>query len=305
MIDPYGRPVTSIRVSVTKKCNLNCFYCHREGIKGERDEITPEDFENLFRVASSLGISKIKFTGGEPLEREDLEDIISRSKKYFSDISLTTNGTRLAGRARSLYEAGLNRINISLHTLKRETYRKITGIDMLDNVLDGIKDALKTPLNPIKINMVLMRGLNDSEIKEMMEFVRDSKMILQIIELEVPLEGIESTMYKMYHLSLDGVEEYLKSMPHTLKKNPLHNRDRYIINNGGRYEVEVVKPMHNTEFCMNCNRIRLTYDGKLKPCIFRNDNLVSIIDEMKSGDFEEMKRKFFIAVEMREPYWKP
>lgn len=305
MIDSYGRPVTSIRISVTKRCNLNCFYCHREGIKGERDDITPEDFENLFRVASSLGIKKVKFTGGEPLERVDLEEIISRARNYFSDVSLTTNGTRLAGRAWDLYRAGLNRINISLHTLKKETYIRITGHNMLENVLDGISDTLDTPLNPVKINMVMMNGINHNEFPEMMEFIRDSKMVLQLIELEVPREGVESSFYKKYHMSLDSVEDYLKSMPHTLTRNPLHNRERYIINNGHRYEVELVKPMHNSEFCMHCTRIRLTYDGKLKPCIFRNDNLVSILDEMRSGDLENMKKKFLMAVEKREPYWKP
>ncbi|MGC9126310.1 MAG: GTP 3',8-cyclase MoaA [Thermoplasmata archaeon] len=305
MIDPYGRPLNSIRISVTKKCNLNCFYCHREGIKGEEDEILPSDFENLFKVASSLGIRKVKFTGGEPLERRDLEEIISIARNYFSDISITTNGTMLAGRVRDLYDAGLNRINISLHTLRRETYKRITGVDALNSVLEGIEETLKTPLNPVKINMVLMKGLNDDEIKDMMDFVKNTKMVLQIIELEVPREGLEEPFYKKYHTSLDFVEDELKKMPHILKRNPLHNRERYVINNGNRYEVELVKPMHNTEFCMNCTRIRLTYDGKLKPCIFRNDNLVPIIDEMKAGDMEGMRKKFYIAVERREPYWKP
>ncbi len=305
MIDRYGRPVNSIRISITKRCNLNCFYCHREGIKGERDDISPEEFETVFRVASSLGIKKVKFTGGEPLEREDLEEIISISKKYFSDISLTTNGTKLKDRAESLYRAGLNRINISLHTLRRETYRRITGMDMLENVLEGIEEAKRTQLNPIKINMVLMKGINDDEVQSLMEFVKDTKMILQIIELEVPREGIDSPMYRTYHLPLDSIEHYLDTLPHRIEKNPLHNRNRYIIVNGGRYEVELVKPMHNTEFCMNCTRIRLTYDGKLKPCIFRNDNLVPILEEIRKGDEESMRKKFLLAVEKREPYWKP
>ncbi|MEM3324888.1 MAG: GTP 3',8-cyclase MoaA [Thermoplasmata archaeon] len=304
MIDKFGRPVNSIRISVTKRCNLNCFYCHREGIKGEKDNISVEEFETVFRVASSLGIKKVKFTGGEPLEREDLEEIISISRKYFNDISITTNGTKLNGRAESLYKAGLNRINISLHTLRRDRYKRITGVDMLDSVLAGIEDANLTPLNPIKINMVLMKGINDDEVPALMDFVKDTKMVLQIIELEVPREGIDSPIYRNYHLPLDPIEDYLKKLPHKVEKNPLHNRDKFIIENGSTYQVELVKPMHNTEVCMNCNRSRLTYDGKLKPCIFRNDNLVPIIDEMRNGNEEKLKEKFILAVEKREPYWR-
>jgi len=305
VIDSYGRPVNSIRVSVTKECNLNCFYCHREGIKGEKDILIPEDFETLFKVVSSLGIKKIKFTGGEPLERGDLEDIIKISKKYFNDISLTTNGTYLKSRVWSLYDAGLNRINISLHTLDRETYKKITGMDFLPRVLDGIQESLKTPLNPIKINMVLMRGLNDNQINEMMEFVKNSKMVLQIIELEVPVEGEKTPWYIKYHVPLDDVEKYLRSFNPEIRKNPLHNRDKFLIkNNGSKYEIELVKPMHNTEFCKNCTRMRFTYDGKLKPCIFRNDNLVPVLDELKSGNEEKLKEKFELAVKLREPYWR-
>ncbi|MGC8663779.1 MAG: GTP 3',8-cyclase MoaA [Thermoplasmata archaeon] len=305
MIDSYGRPVNSIRVSVTKECNLNCFYCHREGIKGEKDILMPEDFETLFKVASSLGIKKVKFTGGEPLERKDLEDIVRLSKKYFNDISITTNGTYLKERAWSLYDAGLNRINISLHTLNRETYRKITGMDFLNKVLEGIDEAIKTPLNPIKINMVLMRGLNDDQVKQMMEFVKNSKMVLQIIELEVPIEGLKTPWYVKYHLSLDDVEKYLISFNPEIRKNSLHNRDKFlVIANGSRYEVELVKPMHNTDFCKNCTRMRFTYDGKLKPCIFRNDNLVPVLEELRSGNEEKLKEKFQLAVKLREPYWK-
>lgn len=305
MIDNYGRPVNSIRVSVTKECNLNCFYCHREGIKGQKDILDPEDFEPLFRVASSLGIKKVKFTGGEPLERADLEEIIKISKNYFTDISLTTNGTKLKDRAWSLYNAGLNRINISLHTLKKDTYKKITGKDLLENVLEGIEEVLKTPLNPIKINMVYMKGLNDNEINDLMEFVKNSKMILQIIELEVPVEGLNTPWYLKYHLSLDEVEKYLRSLNPEIKKNPLHNRDKFIINvNGSRYEVELVKPMHNTEFCKNCTRIRFTYDGKFKPCIFRNDNLVDVLGDIKNSNEENIAKKLKQAVNLREPYWK-
>ncbi len=305
MIDQYGRPVNSIRVSITKKCNLNCFYCHREGIKGEKDLITPEEFETLFKVSSSLGIKKVKFTGGEPLERKDLEEIIKISKKYFQDISITTNGTYLKERVWSLYDAGLNRINISLHTLNREVYKKITGKDMLQKVLEGIDETLKTPLNPIKINMVLMKGLNDNHVQEMMEFVKNSKMVLQIIELEVPVEGLNTPWYVKYHLPLEDVENYLRSFNPEIKKNPLHNRDKFIIqNNGSKYEVELVKPMHNTEFCKNCTRIRFTYDGKLKPCIFRNDNLVTVLDDLKNDNEDELKKKFELAVKLREPYWK-
>ncbi len=305
LVDRFGRPVTSIRISVTKRCNLNCFFCHREGIKGEEDTFYPEDFENLFKVAKELGIKKVKFTGGEPLERDDLEDIIKRAKNYFEDVSLTTNGTKLKGRAKDLYLAGLNRINISLQSLKPEIYRRITGRDMLKNVLEGIEDARNTPLNPIKINYVIMKGLNDSEFLDMINFVKNSNMILQVIELEVPREGENSPWYQKYHVTLDEIEKYLRSLSPEIRRNPLHNREVFTVKNDGiSYTVELVKPMHNTEFCMNCTRIRFTYDGKLKPCIFRNDNLVDVEESIKNGDLAELKNLFLKAIENREPYWR-
>ena len=301
--DPYGRPLESIRISVTQRCNLSCFYCHREGEDpSKRDEMTPEEIQKIVAVAASFGLGEVKITGGEPLIRRDILDIVTKIHETpgIKEVSMTTNGILLSEYAYSLRKAGLARVNISLDTLKAEKYKQITGVDALGPVISGIEKARDAGLHPVKVNMVLLKGLNEHEVPEMIDFARKNGVILQIIELESPNEN---EFYERYHASLDAVERLLEGMAESITVRRMHHRKKYHLRGGG--EVEVVKPMHNTEFCRHCNRIRVTSEGKLKPCLFRNDNLIDMLGPIRRGEPEETLKKLFLeAVKRREPYFK-
>ncbi len=308
MKDRFGRPVNSIRVSVTERCNLNCFYCHREGEWHKHmKEMTPEEIEKILKIARALDIRKVKFTGGEPLIREDFVEIVSLAAPLMDrDVSLTTNGTMLSKYAEELKEAGLKRVNISLDTVDPDKYRRITGKNELRNAIDGIYAARDAGLYPIKLNMVLLRGINDDEIESMIRFSAESGTILQIIELEAPREKEETSFFKKYHVDPKFIEEHLEKIAEEIRYNELHRRKRFRFNfNGKIAEVEIVRPMHNSVFCKYCTRIRLTSDGKLKPCLLRNDNLVDILTPLRNGADDETLRYLFVeAIMRREPYWK-
>jgi len=301
--DPYGRPLESIRISVTQRCNLNCFYCHREGEDyQQKGEMTPEEIQKIVAIAASFGLGKVKLTGGEPLLRKDILDIVTKIHETpgIKEVSMTTNGTLLSEYAYSLKKAGLARVNVSLDTLIAEKFRQITGVDSLKAVTLGIEKAKDAGLHPVKVNMVLLKGLNEHEVSEMIDFAKKNDVILQIIELETP---VESEWYRRYHASLDAVEHLLEGMAESISIRKMHHRKKYHLKGGG--EVEIVKPMHNTEFCSHCNRIRVTSDGKLKPCLFRNDNLVDILGPIRRGASQETLKKLFLeAVKRREPYFK-
>jgi len=300
--DPCGRPVQSIRISVTQRCNLSCFYCHREGEVSPKDtEMTPEEIQRTVGVAASFKIGRVKITGGEPLIRKDIADIVRRVKNTpgIREVSMTTNGIFLAEYAEDLKRAGLARVNVSLDTLSPKRFEQITGVDALEDVLLGAKAAVKAGLDPVKVNMVLLRGVNEDEVENMIEYARKNNLVLQIIELESPSED---ELYRMYHVDLESVENQLEEAAEKVTVRRMHHRRKYHLRDGG--EVEIVKPMHNTEFCQYCNRMRVTSDGKLKPCLFRNDNLVDLLGAMRNGTSEETLRNLFLeAVKQRKPYF--
>lgn len=300
--DPFGRPVENLRISITQKCNFGCFYCHREGeIYSLGEEMRPEEIERIVRVAASLGILSIKLTGGEPLLRSDVIEIVHRisSVPRIKDVSMTTNGLLLEKYAAQLKEAGLSRVNVSLDTLNGEKFKMITGVDAHEEVVRGIVRAKEAGLNPVKVNMVLLRGINEDEVDDMIEFVKENGLILQIIELE---QFREDALYNQYHVNLDEVENKVRERSVKVIVRSMHHRRKYILNDGA--EIEIVKPMHNTEFCLNCNRIRLTSNGKLKPCLFRNDNLIDMLGPLRSGASDDELRNLFIeAVKKRKPFF--
>jgi len=302
LTDPYGRPIESIRISVTQRCNLGCFYCHQEGEASKHGkEMTPEEIQRVVEIASSFSIKKVKLTGGEPLVRKDIFDIIRKIKstRGIKEVSMTTNGILLSDNAEKLKNAGLARVNISLDTLNVEKYKLITGLDAFENVIFGIRTAVKVDLCPVKINMVLLKGLNEDEVGDMIGFTSENGLILQIIELE---SLAETEAYMKYHAELEKVENYLKSVAEKVVVRRMHHRRKYFLREGG--EVEVVRPMHNTEFCRHCNRIRVTSDGKLKPCLFRNNNLVDFVGPLRNGaSNEELKALFFEAAKRRAPFF--
>jgi len=288
--DTYGRPFTNLRIALTARCNLRCFYCHAEGECAPAREMTAAEIAEVLRAAGNLGIRTVKFTGGEPLLRDDLCEIIAAVPPGIES-SLTTNATLLADRAGELKEAGLSRVNVSLDSLRHDRYREITGSDLLDDVLAGIRAAEESGLTPIKLNMVLLSGVNEDEVEDFLAFVRGNRnLILQLIEL---MEFNRCTS----HGDIDRVEEDLASRSRQVLTRRMHHRKKYCLDGA---EVEVVRPRHNTEFCAFCNRLRVTSDGKLKPCLLRNDNLLDI--RGKSGD--ELEALFCEAVRRREPFYR-
>ncbi|MCK4320208.1 GTP 3',8-cyclase MoaA, partial [Candidatus Bathyarchaeota archaeon] len=185
-------------------------------------------------------------------------------------------------------------------TLNAETYRELNGGNLRD-AIDGVKAAVKTGLYPVKLNMLVLRGVNDGEISRMMKFAEQSKTILQLIELE-PI-NISSDYYQHYHHPLNKIEARLEKEASEIKtREDMQNRRMYFL---PRVKVEVVHPIENTEFCTHCTRLRVTSDGKLKPCLMRNDNLVDVLTPMRNGADDAGLTKLFIeAVKKREPYYK-
>ena len=288
--DPYNRPVSNLRISLTPRCNLSCIYCHAEGEKTPDTLIDAADIIEVMRVGAKFGIKSVKFTGGEPLLRSDLVQIV-RAVPEGMESSLTTNGTCLATLASDLKDAGLRRVNVSLDSLNHETYKKITGSDRLSDVLEGIQAALDVGLTPVKLNMVVLSGINDTEIDSFLAFVRGNRnLVLQLIEL-MHFNNCD------YHGDLNGVEGALAARSKQIITRRMHHRKKYCLDGA---EVEVVRPLHNTEFCAFCNRLRVTSDGKLKPCLLRNDNHISI--RGKRGT--ELEALFEKAVSLREPFFK-
>ncbi|MEM2654585.1 MAG: GTP 3',8-cyclase MoaA [Candidatus Bathyarchaeia archaeon] len=300
--DGFGRVVENIRVSVTQRCNFKCFYCHREGDNRlTYDEMLPEEIERIIRVAASLGIHGVKLTGGEPLLRSDILEIISRISRIpgINDISMTTNGFLLKDYADDLKKAGLMRVNVSLDTLDAEKFRMITGVDGHESVVNGIIKAAKANLRPVKINMVILKGVNEDEVDDMVRFAGENGLVLQIIEFEWP--RIDS-VYEKYHADITDIEDRIRKKSAKTIIRQMHHRRKYVLEDGT--EVEFVKPMHNSEFCLHCNRIRLTSDGKLKPCLFKNNNLVDILSPLRGGaDDDKLREAFIEAVNRRRPFF--
>jgi cyclic pyranopterin phosphate synthase len=304
LCDPFGRKLNSLRISVTQKCNLQCFFCHKEGEITPKTEMTPEEIEKIAKTASEFGMKKIKLTGGEPLLREDLPGIIRRISPYASEISLTTNGVLLEKYAEVLRDAELKRVNVSLCSLSRVNFRKITREDCMQRVKNGIRAALRSGLFPVKINMVVLRGINVDEIPEAIDFAQQTDAILQLIEFQ-PIQQENLAYWKDFHYDLAPIEESLKAKAVSIEENPLHKRRRYLLKrNGGTATVEIVRPMHNSSFCQNCTRLRVTSDGKLKPCLLKNDNLVDIVSLIRHGaGTDELEEAFKKAALLRAPYW--
>jgi cyclic pyranopterin phosphate synthase len=288
--DLYNRPVSNLRISLTQKCNLSCIYCHAEGETASKVQLSAEEIGEILRVAAGFDIRGVKFTGGEPTLRQDLVEIIG-SVPQGMESSMTTNGTLLAGCAADLKRAGLARVNISLDSLNHETYKKITGTDRLSDVLDGIAAALDAGLTPIKLNMVVLKGINDHEVDDFLAYVRGNRnLILQLIEL-MQMNDCH------FHGDLNGLEGSLEQRATQILTRRMHHRKKYCLDGA---EVEVVRPLHNTEFCAFCNRLRVTSDGKLKPCLLRRDNHVDI--RGKRG--RELEDCFRDAVRKREPFYR-
>ena len=300
--DNYERPVLNLRISVTQKCDKHCPYCHREGERKPSTVMTVDEIVRIVRIAISLGISRVKLTGGEPLLRKEIVEIVRgiNGLEGLTDLSITTNGTHMKGLAKDLKKAGLGRVNVSLPTLDPDVYLSLMGGD-LEDAIDGVRAAVEAGLHPVKVNMLVLKNVNDCEIEKMTQFAAQTGTILQLIELE-PI-NLSKKYYARYHLGLDEIEQKLEKLAsETRIRKYMQKRRVYVL---PKVKVEVIRPIENTEFCANCTRIRVTSDGKLKPCLMRKDNLVDILTPMRNGaDDKKLTETFIEAVKKREPYYK-
>ena len=300
--DKFERPIISLRITITNRCNENCIYCHHDGMISSKNEMTPDEIYKICEIAKKLGVKKIRISGGDPLVRKDIVEIVEKiASLNFNDISLTTNGVLLEKYAKDLKKAGLNRVNVSLDTLNHTTYRFVTNSDYLNEAKSGILKSVEVGLYPVKINMVVMKDINEHEIKDMFEFCRDNKMVLQLIEL-IESENCDDDKFSAeYHYKLNSIEKKLSDIAEDVRERKfMQGRKKYYINGG---EIEVVKPMDNTKFCANCTRLRVTPDGKIKPCLLRNDNLVDIITDIRNNSSDdELANIFLKGINEREPF---
>ena len=302
--DDYERPIISLRISITNRCNVNCIYCHHDGMLESSSEMTSDEIYEICRIAKKIGVEKIRLSGGEPLVRKDIVEIVQKVASLdFKDISITTNGIFLDKYAKDLKDAGLDRINVSLDTLNEETYKNIVGKNALQRVKDGIIESCSVGLYPVKINMVVMNNINNDEIMDMFEFTKEHGVILQLIEIIESESCDDNDFNSMYHYPLADFEKYLAEIADEIKvREFMQDRKKYFIDGG---EIEVVHPVDNTNFCKNCTRLRITPEGQIKPCLLRNDNLVPLVEYIRKGySDEELIDIFLKGIHNREPYYK-
>ena len=274
LYDKFGRQITDLRISVTDRCNFRCVYCRSADPENHmewRELLTWEELERLARILVGLGIRKVRVTGGEPLVREGIEDFIARLDAIgVHDLSITTNGHLLADRCDRLVKAGLDRINISLDSLNAEKFERVTRTRSFGKVMHGIDAAQASPLRPVKVNAVLVRGLNDDEVEDFAEFARERDLIMRFIEF-MPLDADR-------HWSRDAVvpaaevkrriEARHKLVPIPHERSETARKYRFA---DGRGEIGLVASV-TEPFCGFCSRIRLTADGKLRTCLFSKDD---------------------------------
>ena len=296
MIDSFGRDITYLRLSVTELCNLRCRYCMPEdGVckKSHEQMLTQEEMLAAIRAAASLGVTKLRLTGGEPLVKPNIVSLCREAATTpgIRELCLTTNGTLLPKLARPLKEAGVNRLNISLDTLREDRYRFITRRGELSEALDGIEAARDAGFETLKINTVLIGGFNDDEIRALAELTREQPVDLRFIELMpmydsgdfgpeafIPYTTVTDKLPELEPLPGDGGVAKLYRLP------------------GAQGRIGLISPV-SAHFCAACNRLRITADGKVKPCLHSSEEL-----SIKGLNEEEMTEVLRRAI-LRKPKW--
>lgn len=294
MTDNYGRKIEYLRISVTDACNLRCSYCMPEGEpKGCpcRQTMKPDEIVEIASAAAELGVKKLRITGGEPLVLDGLPELVERLAAIdgIEDISLTTNATLLAPLADRLYQAGIHRINISLDTLDPAKYTQMTRGGKLSDALGGIRAAMQVGMNPVKLNTVLIGGFNDDEIETLCELTVHYPVELRFIEL-MPI-GDTAPFGKEAYLPNSVVLDKLPQLEPISSESHSVARLYTLPNAKGR--VGLISPLSN-HFCAECNRLRLTADGCLKPCLHSADE-ISVRhlhgEELKTAILDAVSRK--------------
>jgi cyclic pyranopterin phosphate synthase len=273
LTDSLGRIHTNLRISVTDRCNIRCFYCMPDEnirFKPRHELLSFEEIERFVRVAARLGVNKLRLTGGEPLVRADLPALIAKlaSIDGIRDIALTTNGILLAEHAQALKDAGLGRVNISLDTLTEETFRRIARREGLDRVLEGIAAAKRVGFAQIRLNAVAIRGITEPEIVPLARFARDEQMEMRFIEF-MPLDAEEQWQHDQV-LSGEEIRRQIEAAIGPLEPAPRPDpsqpaSDFQYADGGGT--VGFINPV-SQPFCADCNRLRLTAEGQIRNCLF-------------------------------------
>jgi len=302
LVDDFGREITGIRVSLTDRCNFDCVYCHNEGLGDTRGPMAPQDEEmttdqvvRLLDVATEFDVRKVKFTGGEPMLRQDMEEIVRRCPDDLA-VSLTTNGTFLPGRAGDLREAGVERVNVSQDAVDPEAFAEITKSGAYDRVVEGVEAAVEAGLTPVKLNMVVFET-TAGYVPQLVDRVAENPGLrLQLIEYMPEIAG-----HPEWAIDIERVHDWLAEQADRIETREMHDRRRYWIggtddDSGGM--VEIVDPVENEEFCANCHRVRVTHDGSLKGCLNRPR-----VHPMGGMSRPEIRAAFREVVDDRVPYY--
>jgi cyclic pyranopterin phosphate synthase len=294
--DSHNRLITDLRLSITDRCNYRCVYCRTGNDGAQFSELPLADYARLLRIFVSLGIEKVRLTGGEPLLRDGLLDLVREVAEMQSDfvpkidIALTTNGHKLAGLAQPLKDAGLSRITVSMDAVDPETFARITRVPgSFERVQAGIRAAQDAGLGPVKVNCVLLRGFNDSQIEAFAEFSRRENVIVRFIEF-MPLEE-DRTWTPQTVVPLSEIVERLNRVRPLVAlpaNNPSETARRYTFEDG-QGEIGIIAPV-SQPFCGQCSRIRLTSDGKVRTCLFSQSDH-DLVGWMHRGETDEQLRQ--------------
>ncbi|HXC35129.1 MAG TPA: GTP 3',8-cyclase MoaA, partial [Candidatus Acidoferrales bacterium] len=297
-MDAHGRKIDYLRISITDRCNERCLYCMPEGYKGwesTREHLTAEEIIRVTRVAAGIGFRKFRLTGGEPLVRQDILDIVQGMQTIpgVEDVGLSTNGTKLAPLARPLRDAGVRSLNVSLDALEPRIYRQVTGGD-LNLVLAGVRAAAAAGFERIKLNCVLMRGVNESEIWPLVLFAAEHGFPLRFIEL-MPLTRSEVLTEKNFFpigdamRLLSGRDELIPQPDTRIGNGPAAY---YLLKHTGAL-IGFIGALTNLHFCDNCNKMRLTADGKIRPCLGNHGEL-DLRAVVRNGADDRALREVFL-----------
>jgi GTP 3',8-cyclase len=300
--DKFGRQITDLRVSVTDRCNFRCVYCrsaNHENHMAHHELLEWDEYARLVRILVGMGIRKVRVTGGEPLVRPGIEDFVARLKALgVHDLSMTTNGYLLPERCDALLAAGLDRINISLDSLDRAKFERVTRTQTFDDVMAGIDAAHSSRLRPVKVNAVLVRGLNDDEVEAFAAFARERDLIMRFIEF-MPLDADRAWTRD---LMVPAAEVYRRISARWPLVPVAHDRSetaRKYRFADGRGEIGLIAPV-TQPFCGFCSRIRLTADGKLRTCLFSKDDHDLKFLLRKGATDEDIAREIRAVVDEKE-----
>ena len=305
LVDMFSRTISYVRLSLTDRCNLKCIYCVTEDEKTgsltklNHDELLSyEELLRVVRVAVAMGISKLRLTGGEPLVRNDIMHFIDQLAEIdnLHDIRITTNGVLLEKYAEGLIAAGVNKINISLDTLKPERFARITGVDCFDQVWRGIEKARAVGFSPVKLNMVVMRGINDDELPAFAKMSRETELQIRFIEF-MPI-GASSRWDKNIYMSSDEIKERISAGGELIPVSGGRAdgpASVFRLGQDAKGKLGFISPISH-HFCDRCNRLRLTSEGMLRSCLLHDDetDLRSVL--RRGGSDDEIRQTLLTAI---------